>query len=74
MRRLIETLVLPPIYLLILALIGWAMVLAFAGQREIDTAALDRSPRPDMATSPEWQGRSVVDGAIAEAVRPSEVR
>ena len=73
MKRLVETYLLPIVYGAILGLIGWALIL-MAEASSVDTAGLDRSPRPDMANSPPWQPIPVTHGASVHVVAPSDVK
>ena len=54
-------------------IIGLLVALAVAAVPDPNAADMDSTPRPDHATNPDWQGRSVVDGAIPDAIRPSQV-
>ena len=72
MKRLFETYVLPGVYLAVFCLIGWTLVLLAASGAD-RFRDLDRTPRPDMATSPAWQPVPVTAGASVHVVAPSDV-
>ena len=54
-------------------IIGLLVALAVAAVPDPNAADMDSTPRPDHATNPDWQGRSVVDGGKSWCLKPSQV-